>query len=39
MQRRADLKRTVSRLLGKNNYNRLVNLYYGVKTEPGQSAS
>lgn len=38
MQRRADLKRTVSRILGKNNYNRLVNLYYGVKSEPGQTA-
>lgn len=38
MQSRAELKRTVSRLLGKHNYNRLVNLYYGVKSGQGGDA-
>lgn len=38
MQARADFKRTVSRILGKDNYLRLVNLYYGVKSGPGDSA-
>jgi len=38
MLRRADLKRKFARLIGKSNYDRLVNLWYGVKGPEGARA-